>query len=192
MKINLPNALTLLRIALIPVLFIMFWLPFSWIKPACSMIFTLAAITDWFDGFLARKLDQNSAFGEFLDPVADKLMVVTALILILADHPTIWMIIPVAIIIGREIVISALREWMAEVGKRAAVKVSWLGKVKTGFQMFAIGFLLWEHDIWFLPVYTIGYALLQIAAVLTLFSMIIYLRAAWPHMAAEDVDQNGA
>jgi CDP-diacylglycerol--glycerol-3-phosphate 3-phosphatidyltransferase len=190
MTLTLPNALTLLRIALIPVLFIVFWLPFSWAKPACAIIFTLAAITDWFDGYLARRLDQNSAFGEFLDPVADKLMVVTALILIVAAHPSIWMIIPVAIIIGREIVISALREWMAEVGKRAAVKVSSLGKVKTTFQMFAIGFLLWEYDIWFIPIYIIGYALLQIAAALTLFSMIIYLRAAWPHMTAVDVDRN--
>ncbi|MBN1379414.1 MAG: CDP-diacylglycerol--glycerol-3-phosphate 3-phosphatidyltransferase [Gammaproteobacteria bacterium] len=188
MKITLPNALTLLRIALIPVLFAVFWLPFNWIKPLCGMIFTLAAITDWFDGYLARKLNQNSTFGAFLDPVADKLMVVTALILIVVHHPSIWMVIPVSIIIGREIVISALREWMAEVGKRATVKVSALGKVKTTFQMFAIGFLLWEYDIWFIPTYAIGYALLQIAAALTLLSMLIYLRAAWPHITAEDVD----
>lgn len=188
MKATLPNVLTLLRIALIPVLFIVFWMPFPWVGPACSMIFTLAGITDWFDGYLARKLDQHSAFGAFLDPVADKLMVATALILILADHATIWMVIPVSIIIGREIVISALREWMAEVGKRAAVKVSVLGKVKTTFQMFAIGFLLWEYDIFFFPIYDIGYILLQIAAALTVVSMLIYLRAAWPHMAAEDVD----
>ena len=195
MKITLPNAVTLLRIALIPVLFIVFWLPFSWSKPACALIFAIAAITDWIDGYLARKLDQNSAFGAFLDPVADKLMVITALILIqvayqqsIHFHP-IWMAIPVSIIIGREIVISALREWMAEVGKGATVKVSELGKYKTGFQMFAIGFLLWQHDIWFLKIYLFGYVLLLIAAALTVLSMLIYLRAAWPHINVVDVDQ---
>lgn len=196
MKLTLPTILTLLRIALIPVLFVVFWLPFGWVGPACAMIFTFAAITDWFDGYLARKLNQNSAFGAFLDPVADKLMVVVALVLILSNSKfvtessisTIWMAIPVAIIIGREIVISALREWMAEVGKRAAVGVSLLGKVKTTFQMFAIGFLLWEHDIFFFPIYFIGYLLLLMAAALTLYSMYIYLRAAWPYMITEDID----
>lgn len=181
---TLPNLLTLLRIALIPVLFVVFWLPYEWVNPVCSMLFTAAAITDWFDGYLARKLDQYSNFGEFLDPVADKLMVVAALILILIDRPTLWMVIPVTVIIGREIVISALREWMAEVGMRAAVKVSMLGKLKTTFQMFAIGFLLWEHPLFGIPIYAIGYALLQVAAALTLVSMFIYLRAAWPHITA--------
>ncbi len=198
MNLTLPTILTLLRIALIPVLFFVFWLPFDWVKPACSMIFTFAAITDWFDGYLARKLNQNSAFGAFLDPVADKLMVVVALVLIVSNNlfisessiSTIWMVIPVTIIIGRELVISALREWMAEVGKRAAVGVSLLGKVKTTFQMFAIGFLLWEHDIFFIPIYVIGYILLLIAAVLTLYSMYIYLRAAWPHMVGQDLDSD--
>ena len=198
MNLTLPNVLTLLRIALIPVLFVVFWLPFRWVPPVCCTIFTLAALTDWFDGYLARKLNQHSAFGAFLDPVADKLMVVTALILILVAHQKqlhdslriIWLVIPVAIIIGREIVISALREWMAEVGNRAAVKVSGLGKVKTTFQMFAIAFMLWRYDLFSIPIYTIGYILLQIAAGLTVFSMAIYLRAAWPHMTAEDVDRD--
>ena len=198
MNLTLPNVLTLLRIALIPVLFVVFWLPFRWVPPVCCTIFTLAALTDWFDGYLARKLNQHSAFGAFLDPVADKLMVVTALILILVAHQKqlhdslriIWLVIPVAIIIGREIVISALREWMAEVGNRAAVKVSGLGKLKTTFQMFAIAFMLWRYDLFSIPIYTIGYILLQIAAGLTVFSMAIYLRAAWPHMTAEDVDRD--
>jgi CDP-diacylglycerol--glycerol-3-phosphate 3-phosphatidyltransferase len=187
MKLTLPNLLTIFRIALIPVLFLLFWLPPpTIIKPLCSMLFTLAAITDWFDGYLARRLDQHSNFGEFLDPVADKLMVMAALILIVSAEPEFWMVIPVTIIIGREIVISALREWMAEVGKRAAVKVSKLGKVKTTFQMFAIGFLLWRYDIFGIPIYEIGYILLLIAAGLTIVSMLIYLKAAWPHIKSGD------
>lgn len=191
MHLTLPNILTLFRIALIPVLFLIFWLDYPWIKPACSMLFTLAAITDWFDGYLARKLEQHSNFGEFLDPVADKLMVVAALVLIVGENPSFWMVLLVTIIIGREIVISALREWMAEVGKRAAVKVSMLGKVKTTFQMFAIGFLLWEHDIFWVPTYEVGYVLLLIAASLTIVSMVIYLKAALPYMKPGGGPNNG-
>jgi CDP-diacylglycerol--glycerol-3-phosphate 3-phosphatidyltransferase/cardiolipin synthase len=183
MSFTIPNLLTLLRIALIPVLFIVFWLPFEWAKPVSAIMFTIAALTDWFDGYLARRLEQYSSFGEFLDPVADKLMVVAALILILSSKPEIWMAIPIVIIIGREIVISALREWMAEIGKRAAVNVSMLGKVKTTFQMFAIAFLLYEQPLFGLHIYWLGFVLLQIAAVLTVLSMLIYLKAAWPYIA---------
>lgn len=179
--------LTLVRIVFIPVLFILFWFADHsyWINPACCVLFTVAGFTDWFDGYLARKLNQFSSFGAFLDPVADKIMVATALVLVLSADPTIWMVIPVTIIIGRELVISALREWMAEVGQRATVKVSALGKVKTGFQMFAIGFMLWKHDIWIMPTYKVGYLLLLISAGLTLISMLIYLKAAWPHMKSD-------
>jgi CDP-diacylglycerol--glycerol-3-phosphate 3-phosphatidyltransferase len=180
--LTIPNILTFIRILLIPVLFLVYWLPYPWAKPATGLIFAFAAITDWFDGYLARRLNQNSNFGEFLDPVADKLMVASSLILILSNWPTFWMGIPVVIIIGREIVISALREWMAEMGKRAAVAVSMLGKVKTTFQMFAIAFLLYQHPILGLPIDILGFILLQIAAFLTLLSMVLYLKAAWPHM----------
>lgn len=182
---TLPNILTLLRIALIPVLFGVFWLPYSWVNPAACLIFATAAITDWFDGYLARQLDQHSNFGEFLDPVADKLMVVVALILIVTDNPGIWVTIAAAVIIGREIVISALREWMAEIGQRATVKVSILGKLKTTFQMFAIALLLWKYPLYGVSIYLIGFVLLQVAALLTLVSMLIYLKAAWPHIRPE-------
>jgi CDP-diacylglycerol--glycerol-3-phosphate 3-phosphatidyltransferase len=180
--LTIPNVLTFIRIVLIPVLFLVYWLPYSWAKPATAWIFAFAAITDWFDGYLARRLNQYSNFGEFLDPVADKLMVMSSLVLILSNWPTFWMSVPVVIIIGREIVISALREWMAELGKRAAVSVSMLGKVKTGFQMFAIAFLLYQYPIFGLPMDVLGFILLQIAAFLTILSMLLYLKAAWPHI----------
>lgn len=184
--LTIPNVLTFIRIILIPVLFLVYWLPYSWAKPATAWIFAFAAITDWFDGYLARRLNQYSHFGEFLDPVADKLMVAASLILIVTNTtwswPTFWLAVPAIIIIGREIVISALREWMAEIGKRAAVAVSMLGKVKTTFQMFAIAFLLYEYPIFGLRIDVLGFILLQIAAFLTLFSMVLYLKAAWPYI----------
>ncbi|HEX5054863.1 MAG TPA: CDP-diacylglycerol--glycerol-3-phosphate 3-phosphatidyltransferase [Gammaproteobacteria bacterium] len=184
--LTIPNLLTFIRIVLIPVLFLVYWLPFPWAKPATAAIFALAAITDWFDGYLARRLNQYSHFGEFLDPVADKLMVASSLILILTNRtwpwPIFWLATPAIIIIGREIVISALREWMAEIGKRAAVAVSMVGKVKTTFQMFAIGFLLYQHPFFGIRIDMLGFLLLQIAAFLTLFSMVLYLKAAWPYI----------
>jgi CDP-diacylglycerol---glycerol-3-phosphate 3-phosphatidyltransferase len=184
--LTIPNVLTFIRIILIPVLFLVYWLPFGWAKPATAWIFAFAAITDWFDGYLARRLNQYTNFGEFLDPVADKLMVASSLILILTNSTwgwsTFWMAVPVTIIIGREIVISALREWMSELGKRAAVAVSMLGKVKTTFQMFAIAFLLYQYPIFGLRIDILGFILLQIAAFLTLLSMVVYLKAAWPYM----------
>lgn len=183
---TIPNVLTFIRIILIPVLFLVYWLPYAWAKPATAWIFAFAAITDWFDGYLARRLNQYTNFGEFLDPVADKLMVASSLILILTNTTwgwsTFWMAVPVTIIIGREIVISALREWMAELGKRAAVAVSMLGKVKTTFQMFAIALLLYQYPIFGLPTDILGFILLQVAAFLTLLSMMVYLKAAWPYM----------
>ena len=186
MSFTIPNILTLLRIALIPIVFLVFWLPFNWAKPASAILFTVAALTDWFDGYFARRLEQHSSFGEFMDPVADKLMVIVALILIVSSNPSLEMSIPVTIIIGREIAISALREWMAELGKRAAVNVSMLGKVKTTFQMFAIAFLLYEHLLFGQNIYLLGFVLLQIAAVLTIVSMMIYIKAAWPYIAASE------
>jgi CDP-diacylglycerol--glycerol-3-phosphate 3-phosphatidyltransferase len=179
LTINIPNTLTVSRIILIPVLVLVFYIPFENHKLVAAAIFGLAAITDWFDGYLARKLAQMTEFGAFLDPVADKLMVAVALVLLVEQHDTIIFTLAACIIIGREIVISALREWMAELGERTSVAVSYIGKVKTTFQMIAIVALLAlspNSEAWLLgPAYLMLYA----AAVLTLWSMVIYLRAAW-------------
>ena len=179
---NLPNILTISRVVLIPVMLIFFYLPFEWNRVAACTVFFFASITDFFDGYFARKHKNFSRFGAFLDPVADKLIVTTSLVILLQDHPTILMMIATAVIIGREITISALREWMAELGERTTVNVAFIGKIKTVFQMFAIGFLLYYNDLWGLPVYKIGLTLLYIATVLTLWSMFVYLKAAWPMM----------
>ena len=179
---HLPNILTIIRVALIPVMIVFFYLPYEWSRFIACWVFVAASITDFLDGYFARKHKTVSKFGAFLDPVADKLTVTTALVILLQDHPTILMMIATAIIIGREITISALREWMAELGERGAVNVAMVGKVKTVFQMSAIGFLLYEADLWIIPVYKIGLVLLYVAAGLTLYSMYVYLKAAWPMM----------
>jgi len=176
--VNIPIFLTLLRIALIPVVVLVFYWPGGIYSHGLStLVFALAAVTDWFDGYLARRWQQTSAFGAFLDPVADKLIVAVVLVLLVEAHPSPWMAIPAAIIIGREITISALREWMAELGQRTSVAVSAIGKIKTTAQMIALLMLLYfEQGIFF----QMGYLLLYIAALLTLWSMLIYLRAALP------------
>ncbi len=179
---NIPNLLTLLRILLIPVYVGVFYVPWDDAHLICAAIFALAAVTDWLDGYLARRLGQQSRFGAFLDPVADKLMVAVALILLVEADPSPWLAVPALVIIGREITISALREWMAELGARAKVAVSWVGKVKTAAQMAAIVLLIFRDDLFGLPVYKAGLALLLVAAVLTLWSMLVYLRAAWPSL----------
>jgi CDP-diacylglycerol--glycerol-3-phosphate 3-phosphatidyltransferase len=181
-----PTLLTLVRIALIPVLVLFFYLPWELSRPATALIFTLAAVTDWLDGYLARKLNQTSAFGAFLDPVADKLMVAVALVLLVQANPTPWMAIPAAIIIGREIAVSALRERMAELGKGSEVAVSMVGKIKTSSQMVAIILLLYQEPVLNLPIQMIGYVLVYIAASLTLWSMILYLIRAWPALHGAD------
>lgn len=183
---HLPNTLTVLRVILIPVMILFFYLPFEWSRYMACWVFVAASITDFLDGYFARKYQTESKLGAFLDPVADKLTVTTALIILLQDHPTVFMVIATTVIVGREITISALREWMAELGKRSAVNVAMIGKIKTVFQMTAIGFLLYESDLWFIPVYNIGLVLLYIAAGLTLYSMYAYLKAAWPLMKASD------
>ncbi len=183
---SIPTILTYLRIALIPVFVLAFYLPFEWANIAVTAIFGLAAITDWLDGYLARKLDQASRFGAFLDPVADKLMVAAALVMLVEANPTPWMAIAAVVIIGREITISALREWMAEIGQRASVAVSSLGKYKTTAQMAALIMLLYNEPLLGIPMQTVGIVLLYIAVVLTLWSMILYLKAAWPVLSAED------
>lgn len=178
---NIPNLITVLRVLLIPIFILLFYLPYHWSYMAASSVFALAAATDWLDGYLARRLEQSTPFGAFLDPVADKLMVAVALVLLVQVHANFWLTMPAAVIIGREIVISALREWMAEIGARAQVAVSNLGKWKTAAQMLALVILLANppgFSFWVV----IGYVLLMVAAGLTLWSMLQYLRAAWPHL----------
>jgi CDP-diacylglycerol--glycerol-3-phosphate 3-phosphatidyltransferase len=194
MELNTATVLTLLRIALIPVLVLFFYLPVTWANWATTVVFGLAAITDWADGYIARRFNQVSPFGEFLDPVADKLMVATALVLLVQYQSTIYFTIPAAIIVGREITISALREWMAGLGHRANIGVASLGKVKTTFQMIAVLMLLFgtenvggDDDVKeFLegyPFFEVGHLCLWIAAILTIWSMVLYLRVAWPSIA---------
>ncbi|MBV0931809.1 CDP-diacylglycerol--glycerol-3-phosphate 3-phosphatidyltransferase [Marinobacterium weihaiense] len=178
---KIPNLLTLLRIVLIPVFILVFYLPYAWAPWMASAIFGLAAITDWFDGYLARRLDQSSPFGAFLDPVADKLMVAAALILLVEAFESPLVTVPATIIVGREIVISALREWMAELGQRASVAVSMIGKLKTTLQMVSILVLIAAPLDSILS--WVGIVALYGAAVLTLWSMVVYLRAAWPHLS---------
>ena len=182
MKLTWPNLLTLLRIALIPVIVAVFFLPYAWSPPVTCLIFALAGVTDWLDGYLARRFNESSAFGQFLDPVADKLMVTTTLLLLLSDNPTFWLTLAVVIIVGREITISALREWMAELGVGKHVAVSFVGKVKTTVQMLAIGFMLFRYSLGSFPSYYVGVGLLVAAAGLTLWSMCMYLLAAWPEL----------
>lgn len=180
MILNIPTVLTLLRIASIPVIVIIFYLPFDDARLWCASIFIGASLTDWFDGYLARKLDLQTAFGEFLDPVADKLMVVIILVLVVQGDPMIYIAIPAAIIIGREVFVASLREWMAEIGSRAKIKVSWLGKCKTGFQMAAMVCLLYNQDFHGVPVREIGLIAIYIASILTLWSMWQYILIALP------------
>ena len=178
-KMNLPNVLTIARIGLVPV-FALAYLStenYHWIA---ALLFATAAFTDWLDGFLARRLDQTTLFGAFLDPVADKLIVVTALVLLIGGHASLWMTIPGLVIIGREIVISALREWMAEMNRRGVVTVSWIARVKTTLQMVAVVILFANAPEMGRPWVIVGLVLLYAAAVITIWSMVIYLRAAWP------------
>lgn len=176
---NIPNILTLLRIASIPLVLVLYYLPFGWGNWASAAVFAFAAVTDWLDGFLARQLNQTTPLGAFLDPVADKLMVAGALIILVESHASLLITIPALIIVGREITISALREWMSELGKRERVAVSFMGKLKTMAQMIAITVLL-AHPAALVNFYVwVGYVLLYLAAGLTLWTMVIYLKAAW-------------
>jgi CDP-diacylglycerol--glycerol-3-phosphate 3-phosphatidyltransferase len=185
MKITIPTALTLLRIAMIPLLVVVFYLPIPGARTLSALIFLIAAFSDWLDGFLARRLDLTSRFGAFLDPVADKLIVATALIVLLEDNPNILFAISTLVIIGREITISALREWMAEIGQRTNVAVSYIGKIKTAAQMTAITMLLYQYEFAGLPTYNIGLYVLYLSVILTIWSMMQYLRAAWPALRDE-------
>lgn len=193
---NLPNILTVLRIAVIPFLVLVFYLPTAWGHTAAAGIFALAAITDWLDGYLARSLKQSTKLGAFLDPVADKLMVSIALVLIVGEPqfrdlnlnsgnysvPIAIITLPAAIIVSREIIVSALREWMAEVGKRTSIAVSHLGKIKTTVQMISLIILLYCNPKTDPYIAILGYILLYIAAVLTIWSMVLYIKVAWPEL----------
>lgn len=194
MRINFPTWLTLFRVLLLPVMVVAFYLPVSWSSIAAMVVFLLASVTDWFDGWLARRWNQTSPFGAFLDPVADKLMVAVTLFLLVQVHHTALMAVTAAVIVGREIGVSALREWMAEIGQRARVGVAWLGKVKTAMQILAIAVLLLEHDkdAGLLRFWYIGESLLVIAAGLTIWSGLGYLHAAWPALRGDAPDTGEA
>lgn len=177
---NIPNLLTLFRLLLIPVFVAFFYLPWKWSHLASAAVFALAAITDWLDGYLARKLNQSTPFGAFLDPVVDKVMVAVVIVLMIERYANPWFAIPAAVIVARELLVSALREWMAELGQRTKVAVSMIGKIKTTVQMLAILILLAvipEHGHIMMKV---GYGFLYLAAFLTIWSALLYLRAAWP------------
>lgn len=192
MKLKIANLLTLTRIAMIPMVVVAFYLPFSWGRLAASLLFIAAAVTDSLDGYLARRLNQISALGAFLDPVADKLMVVVVLVGLVSDepamlrpfifNPNVLITLIAMIIVGREIAVSALREWMAELGVRARIAVSGLGKLKTIFQMIGLAMMLYREDLGGIPIFELGFACLMLAAVLTLWSMVMYLRAAWSEL----------
>jgi CDP-diacylglycerol--glycerol-3-phosphate 3-phosphatidyltransferase len=191
---TIPNILTWIRIAAIPLIVVLFYAPYHWADPAAGLLFAAAGITDSLDGYLARRLNQTSRLGAFLDPVADKLVVAVALVLLLskditpvfgltADRTRMLMSLTAIVIIGREIAISALREWMAELGQRGKVAVSVIGKYKTILQIIGLSMMLFRWDLFGLPTFSLGAVLTVVAAALTLISMVSYLRAAWPELA---------
>ncbi len=193
MPLNLPNILTSIRVILIPLMVIVFYLPVYWASFAAAVVFWFACITDYWDGYLARKMNLMTPFGAFLDPVADKLIVVISLMIVVERDSNLWLTVPALIIVAREVVISALREWMAEMNKSADVAVSYVGKAKTLIQMVAITGLLGiepagtdgliSSDGW----YYAAIFILLIAAVLTLWSMMTYLKAAWPVLKSTEL-----
>ncbi|MGX5913903.1 CDP-diacylglycerol--glycerol-3-phosphate 3-phosphatidyltransferase [Aliidiomarina sp. Khilg15.8] len=179
---NIPNLLTSFRIVLIPVFLVVYYLPIEYANFLTALIFVIAAVTDALDGWVARKLNQFTKFGEFLDPVADKIMVAAALVVVVESYGSLWITIPALIIISRELIVSALREWMAEIGKRSSVAVSSMGKIKTVAQMVALTGLLWNADTW---MYVLATMALYIAAILTFWSMWVYLTTAWKDLTKE-------
>ena len=190
LKLNLANILTLFRIAAIPVVVLCFYSQLPNARPLAAIIFGVAAVTDWIDGWVARRYGQTSRFGEFLDPVADKLMVSIVLVMLVQAEARWFEDVIAMIIIGREITISALREWMATIGERANVGVTMAGKVKTTLQMFGIAFMVYHNTLFGIPIYTVGFVLLVLAAIMTIWSMVIYLRAAWPFIINDQDEAN--
>ncbi|VAW97577.1 CDP-diacylglycerol--glycerol-3-phosphate 3-phosphatidyltransferase [hydrothermal vent metagenome] len=190
MKLSLPNQLTVARIVFIPIFLLVFYIPLWGANNyILAGIFFIASVTDWLDGYLARRWDQQSDFGAFLDPVADKLMIATVLVCLVSKYPSFGVTISAVIIVGREITVSALREWMASLGERAKVKVGYPGKIKTGFQMLAIGLMLYEVPVWGINTLETGKIFLYIAAALTVWSMLGYLKAAWPSLYESQENQ---
>ena len=179
---SLPNVLTIGRIIAVPLVVVLFYWSQPWSNPMAAVVFIAAALTDWLDGYLARRMGITTPLGEFLDPVADKLMVSTALVLLVGHDPRPLIVITGIVIIGREITVSALREWMAHLGARAKVAVSGMGKWKTILQMTGLSMMMFREDVFGLPVYEMGVVLLVLAAALTIWSMGSYLRAAWPEL----------
>ncbi len=187
---TIPDILTWLRIIIIPIFIGLFFIPYSGINIILTILFVFAAVTDWLDGYLARKWQQTSAFGAFLDPVADKLIVASAIVLIVYQHPYWYFVLCAIVIINREITISALREWMASMGARGIVAVSWIGKWKTAVQMISITLLLYQQSLFGLPIFFIGTIGLLIATILTLWSMWQYLFAAWRQFSPQATISN--
>jgi CDP-diacylglycerol--glycerol-3-phosphate 3-phosphatidyltransferase/cardiolipin synthase len=189
---NLPNILTWMRIVAVPMVVVLFYAPYHWADPAAGLLFAAAAITDSLDGYFARRMNLTSRLGAFLDPVADKLIVAVALVLLVSkapptgSDPRMIIVLAACVIIGREIAVSALREWMAEMGERTRVAVSALGKYKTIVQMVGLSMMLYRWDILGIAIYRLGLYLTVLAAALTLWSMVAYLRAAWPVLSARD------
>ena len=189
MPLNTPNLLTLFRMALIPVVVALYFMPVAGVY--VTAVFLLAGLTDWLDGYLARRLDQTSPFGAFLDPVADKLVVAVVLVLLVSDGDVLarvvsqkLFIVAVAVIIGREIAVSALREWVAQSGIQPSIAVSTLGKVKTTVQIIAIALLLYGQDLVGFPTLLVGESMLYVASALTIWSMVGYLKSAWPAISS--------
>ncbi len=178
----LPNIISLIRIALVPVVVLVYFSSFGYHYLWAALIFGIASFTDWLDGYLARRLNQVSEFGAFLDPVADKVLVSVVLVLLVAIHPTVWMVLPVGVIIARELLVSALREWMAGKGQREAVKVAFAGKVKTTVQMIAIIVLLASDPDGIALFWQFGFVLIYVAAGLSLYSMYNYYKRASKHL----------
>jgi CDP-diacylglycerol--glycerol-3-phosphate 3-phosphatidyltransferase len=186
---TLPNWITVFRLALIPFFILFFYLPYKWSFYLSAFIFVAAALSDMFDGYLARKLNQSSEFGAFLDPVADKLIVIISVVLLVEKFHSIYFTLPAIVIISREIIISALREWMSGLGLRSTVAVSMLGKLKTVAQMLSITLFLILHAEPVNGLYDVAYLSFYLAAILTLWSMVVYLKAAWPVMIGEGVSE---
>ena len=189
MPLNTPNLLTLFRMALIPVVVALYFMPIAGVY--VTAVFLLAGLTDWLDGYLARRLEQTSQFGAFLDPVADKLVVAAVLVLLVSDGDVLdrvvsqkLFIVAVVVIIGREIAVSALREWVAQSGARSSIAVSTLGKVKTTAQIIAIALLLYGQDLVGFPTLLVGESMLYVASALTIWSMVGYLKSAWPAISS--------
>jgi CDP-diacylglycerol--glycerol-3-phosphate 3-phosphatidyltransferase len=179
---NIPTLLTLIRLFAIPIIIVVYYLPLPLAHPIAAIVFGVAAITDWLDGYLARHWAQTTKLGAFLDPVADKLIVAISLVLVVGEHVVPYIAIPAAIIVGREIAISALREWMAEMGKRTSIAVTMVAKIKTAFQLIALFMLLWAthgSPLWFIGLAAL---FLYVSAILTLWSMLVYLKIAWPDL----------